>query len=310
MTDAVMFDRRDAGAVRVSGADTFSYLESLASQRIDTLADGDGCYSLLLEPTGKLGVDLRVLRVRDEAWLDCEPGYGHSLAEGLERFRIRVDVEVEDRSEEWGVLSVKGGGADDVVRSASGVDLPTAPHAHVEWSGTRVVRADWPGVPGLDVVGPIDILGEVLHALPDAGASRGDHDTYERTRIEAGIPRLGVDLDEKTIAQEAFLDQRAVDFSKGCFLGQELVRRIEDRGRVTRQLRRLRIEGAVPPAGAELVAGDKGVGSLTSVAAGDLGSGTSALGFTRAEIEPGDEVVVRWDGGQASGVVEEIAVTP
>ena len=235
---AGVVDTSERGAVLVTGPEAWSYLQSLVSADLDTVGDGTGVHSLLLTPQGKLDVDFRLLRVRDEAWLDCDPGFGEQLAASLNRFRIRVKCDVTDRTGSWGSLAVRGPGAVDVA-SALGVEPPVAPHAHVPFDDAVVVRAPWPGGDGFDVVGPPSAVASAADRLKAAGVASCSSDAHEALRIEVGVPRQGYDLDEKTIPQEAFLERDAVSFSKGCFLGQELVCRIDTRGRVNRYLRRL-----------------------------------------------------------------------
>jgi tRNA-modifying protein YgfZ len=298
---AGMVDRSARGAVLVSGPDTVKYLHSLLSQDVAALADGDGVHTLLLQPQGKLDVDLRLLRVGDECWLDCEVGLGEGLAASLRRFKIRVKADISDRSREWGCLSVRGPQAAKMVEAASGVALPSPPHAHVPWPGTglRLVRADWPGGrSGGDIVGPVEDLVHAWAALEGAGAVPAGLRAYEAVRVAAGVPRQGLDIDRRTIPQEAFLELDAVSFTKGCFLGQELVCRIDSRGHVNRLLRSLTVsDDTTPPAGAGIVVGGKEVGSLTTVA--NTQAGTLALGYLRREVEVPAEVLLRWDGGEA-----------
>jgi folate-binding protein YgfZ len=178
----------------------------------------------------------------------------------------------------------------------------------VAWSDAgevRLVRADWPGgPPGADVVGPVTELAEIWPALVAAGFTPAGLTAYEAARVRAGVPRQGLDIDEKTIPQEAFLELDAVSFTKGCFLGQELVCRIDSRGHVNKLLRGLEIGGGgidtTPPAGAGIVVGDKEVGALTTVARSE--GGVVALGYVRREVDVPADVVVRWDGGEAPAV--------
>jgi folate-binding protein YgfZ len=271
-------DRSDRGFVTVTGTDTFSFLQALVSADLDPLADGDAVHSLLLAPQGKLDVDFRLLRVgAGEAWLDCAPGLGAQLASSLTRFRLRVQADIVDRSGELGMLSRIGDdrGADDGEAVSSEVH--------------RV-----PTVWGYDLIGPRAALPAVGPFVAPAA--------FEAWRIEQGIPVQPNDLDETTIPQEAFLDEDAVSFTKGCFIGQELVCRIDSRGHVNRFLRRFsNVEGDWPPVGAEVVVGDKVVGTLTSVAPAELPTG--ALGYVRREVEPPATVELRWDGGRASAVI-------
>jgi folate-binding protein YgfZ len=304
-TSVGVVDMSERGAVLVTGPDAWSYLQSLVSADLDTVGDGQGVHSLLLTPQGKLDVDFRLLRVGDEVWLDCDPGFGAQLAASLLRFRIRVKCDVTDRSGEWGSLAVRGPNAIDAA-SALEVQVPAAPHAHVPFEDAAVVRAPWPGGDGFDVVGPAATVAKAADRLSAAGVPACSTEAYEALRIEVGVPRQGYDLDAKTIPQEAFLELDAVSFSKGCFLGQELVCRIDTRGRVNRYLRRLTaIQDGRPPRGAEIVAGDKVVGTVTSsVAATDLLA--AALGYVRHEVEPSAEVELRWDGGTGQAIVEAL----
>jgi folate-binding protein YgfZ len=310
---AALVDRCARGAVLVDGPDALSYLQSLLSQDVSALADGQGAHALLLQPQGKLDTDLRVLRVGPSAWLDCEVGRGEALATALRRFKIRVKAEMEDRSRDWGCLTLRGPEVADRVRAADGPALPAEAHAHVPWGrgtgATRLVRADWPGgPPGADLVGPVGELDGLWTALVAAGFTPAGLTAFEAARVRAGIPRQGLDIDDRTIPQEAFLEVDAVSFTKGCFLGQELVCRIDSRGHVNRLLRVLRLGPAgsadanatTPPAGAGIVVSDKEVGALTSVARSE--DGVVALGYVRREVDMPADVLVRWDGGEAPAV--------
>ena len=283
--DVVLVDRSDRGDVVVTGPEARSFLQALVSADLDPLASGEGVRSLLLSPQGKLDVAFRALLVDDEVWLDTDPGFGAQLAASLNRFRIRVAAEVRDRTGEFGVISVIGPAVPDALTAG----LPAALHAHVAYEGARLVRTEH----GVDLVGPND-------AVPSVGA-----EAYDAWRIERGIPAQPDDIDDKTIPQEAELERDAVSFTKGCFLGQELVCRIDSRGHVNRFLRRVHdIEGDWPVAGAEVVVDGKGVGALTSVAPGELRTG--ALGYVRREVEPPADVELRWDGGHAHARVDAL----
>ena len=298
-TSAGMVDRSDRGAVLVTGPDAWSYLQNLVSADLDAVGDGEGVHSLLLTPQGKLDVDFRLLRVGDEVWLDCDPGFGEQLAASLNRFRIRVKCEVTDRTGSWGSLALRGPNAIDAA-AALDVPLPAEPHAHVAFEDAVVVRAPWPGNDGLDVIGPPATVATAADRLSAARVTGCSADAYEVLRIEAGVPRQGFDLDEKTIPQEAFLERDAVSFTKGCFLGQELVCRIDTRGHVNKYLRRLTGIADELPRGAEIVAGDKVVGTVTSSAP------AVALGYVRHEVDPPADVELRWNGHTARAVVEAL----
>jgi folate-binding protein YgfZ len=243
--------------VTVTGGDTFSFLQSLVSQDVEGLDEGAVVSSLLLTPKGKVDSWFRLVRVGDGAWLDVEAGFGEALAASLGRYLLRVDATIARPDQPWGMVAIRG--------EAAGVEAPP---------GARVLPVSVGGTAqGVDVIGPQAALGEL--------AGRGlDAEAYEVFRIGAGVPRLGLDLDESTIPQEAFLDHDSVSFTKGCFLGQELVARIDTRGHVNRYLRRVdpRDDRRVLERGAEIEVDGKVVGSVTSSVAG------GALGYVRREV--------------------------
>jgi folate-binding protein YgfZ len=287
MTETRAYDV-DRDVVIVRGPDAQSFLQSLLSQDLDPIAVGADAPALLLQPQGKLIATMFVLRTEDDTWwCVTDAGGGTALATGLNRFRIRVKAEIDEVTNDFAAVAVRGAGAEDAAQTAA-------------VGQTRVVSAWWRGDPAFDVVGPRSDIAETIARLRAAGVELRSRDDYERARIHAGVPRLGVDIDERTIPQEAFLDDDAVSFTKGCFVGQELVCRIDTRGRVNRYLRKVEIEGDAPPAGAELVRDDKPVGTVTS-AAGDV-----ALAMVRREVEPPADVVVRWPGAEARARVESL----
>jgi len=278
VTESVSFDRSPWGLVVVSGPDATSFLQAIVSQDLDPVDDGETVASLLLHPQGKLDVAFRATKREEEWWLDTEPDFGSHLADALARYRIRVKVDIEDRTAATGLATVLAP-SDSVV---------TAPDCIVV-----------PGPLGVDVVGPIDRVREVLAQLPT-----GAPEEFEARRIEAGLPKLGVDIDDSTIPQEAGLEVDAVSFTKGCFIGQELVCRIDSRGHVNRFLRRLSLPGTtVPPHGAEVARDDKVVGTVTSATAVPGEDRVVALAMVRREVEPPAEVTVRWDAADAAAVV-------
>jgi folate-binding protein YgfZ len=247
--------------VVVDGPDATSFLQSLVSQDLDTLAVGAGGHSLLLQPQGKLLVDLYAVHLEPDAWwCVCEGGFGEALASGLSRFKIRVKADVRQVS--VAALAIRG------------MQPEAAPDV-------QLIAVDWAGGLAFDAIGS----EAAIAALSDAVAlPLLDADAYERARIEAGVPRQGLDTDERTIPQEAGLELVAVSFTKGCFVGQELVCRIDTRGRVNRHLRRLRAPAGSMARGMTVAFEGREVGEVTSAA------GAVALAMLRREVEPGVQV--------------------
>jgi hypothetical protein len=253
-----------------SGADAIRFLNDLISQEIGDVEPGRVRRSFLLTPQGKLDHLLWVLRGDAEAGLVVDAGRGEDLAAKLGRYRIRVDVEIE--------------------QVTGAVWLVVGPY-DVEpgrWSGDRsalVADLSWPNLTRTLVVGEKPDLAVI------------DPTTYESLRIEAGEPLMGLDVTDATIPQETGLVAASISFEKGCFLGQELVARLDSRGgRVNHHLRILRFEESVPAMGSDVMAGGSSVGVLTSVADG------VGLSLLRRGVEPGDVVTI----GDAQAVVEAV----
>jgi hypothetical protein len=253
-----------------SGADAIRFLNDLISQEIGDVDPGVVRRSFLLTPQGKLDHLLWVLRGGSEVGLVVDAGRGEDLAAKLGRYRIRVNVEIEP--------------------VVADVWLVVGPHMAEpgRWTGNRsalIADVSWPNVARSVVVGEKPELSVL------------DVEAYESLRIEAGEPVMGVDVTDATIPQETGLVPTSISFEKGCFLGQELVARLDSRGgRVNHNLRILRIEGIAPETGTEVMAEGAAVGVLTSVADG------VGLSLLRRGVEPGDVVTV----GAAQAVVETV----
>ena len=279
----VVFERRPWGLVVVVGPDATSFLQSIVSPDLAPVAVGETVASLLLHPQGKLDVAFRATRHAtgddgDEWWLDTEPGVAAQLAAGLTRFKIRVKADIEDRSAIVALATVIG--TRDV--------LPVG--------GLHRIETVWGDHAGVDVLGSDADVGAWV---AQCGLPSGTHEELEVLRIEAGVPAQGIDVDESTIPQEAFLEVDAVSFTKGCFIGQELVCRIDSRGHVNRFLRRLALSGdAVPAHGADVTYDGKAVGGITSAVAVPGEHRVVALAMVRREVEPPAEVTVTVAGTQ------------
>lgn len=251
------------------GPDTIRFLNDLLSQEIATAAPGTVLRSLLLDPQGKLGHILWVLRGEDEVGLVTDPGRGEDLVSILSRYRIRVQVEIEkETAPAWLVVGDMGAVPGGWERIDGGVI------ADVSWAKTK--RALRVGErPELETI---------------------DQGRYEELRIESGEPRFGKDVDEKTIPQQTGLVPVTVAFDKGCFLGQELVARIDSRGgNVPQRIGILEFEDGAPSEGLPITHEGSEVGTVTSSA------GSLALGMIRREVTMGQQVEVGGRSALVSG---------
>jgi folate-binding protein YgfZ len=287
-----LFDRSDRGKLALTGAGTKEFLQGQVTNDVDSLTPGTGCYAAFLTPKGKMLGDLRILDAGDELLLDCERVALQELFNMIRRFSVGYDVQLHKRTLERGLLSVVGTSHE----SFAGVDAAEHSHAMVSIGGVpaRAIRTDV----GMDLLcdaGDVDALKAAL-ALPELS-----EEEIELIRIERGRPRYGVDLDDTVIPQEAGLNERAVSFTKGCYVGQETVARLYYRGKPNRHLRGLRLSALVPP-GAQLLLGDRPVGQITSVACSPT-FGSIGLALVRREAPIGSTVSVG-DNGTTAEVVE------
>jgi folate-binding protein YgfZ len=295
-----LLDRSERGKLALTGGDAKSFLAGQVTNDIEGLTGGAGCYAAFLTHKGKMLGDLRVLAVDEpapELLLDTERPTLQALFDMIRRFKIGYDVELHKRTLQRGLLSLVGPGARAV---AGAEDLPAEEHAHRAGSiGDRPVRLVATDV-GVDVLCDADDTEAVRGALLHAGATPVSEAAAEIVRVERGRPRYGAELDDATIPQEAGLNERAVSFTKGCYVGQETVARLFYRGKPNRHLRGLRLSEPAP-AGAELRLGERVVGHLASSLVSPL-HGPIALALVRREAAVGDTVAV--EGGATAEVVE------
>jgi folate-binding protein YgfZ len=293
-----LVDRSERGKLALTGSQAKEFLHGQVTNDIEGLSPGSGCYAAFLDHKGKMQGDLRALDLGDELWLDCERVALQDLFNMIRRYKLGLDVELHKRTLECGLLSLIGPDA----RRVAGGELPETEHACERGSlgGAAVVRVVTDL--GVDVICAADDVGRVRGALEAAGAVPVSEAAAEVLRVESGRPRYGVDLDKSVIPQEAGLNERAVSFTKGCYVGQETVARLHYRGKPNRRLRGLRL-GEPAPSGAELRFGEKVVGRLGSVVVSPP-LGPIALAIVRREASPGDRLTV--DGSAASAEVVEL----
>jgi tRNA-modifying protein YgfZ len=290
-----LVDRSERGKLALTGTEAREFLHGQVSNDIEALEPGQGCYAAFLTPKGKMLGDLRVLNLGDELFLDTERVSLQALFNMIRNYKLGRDVELHKRTVERGLLSLVGPGA----RAAAGAgELGSAEHDNAagEIGGVpvRLVAT----AAGVDLICDAERTDELKDALavPEVSAAAA-----EVVRVESGRPRYGLDLDESVIPQEAGLNERAVSFTKGCYVGQETVARLFYRGKPNRHLRGLRLSDAAAT-GDTLRLGEREVGrlgsSVVSPALGPIG-----LAIVRREAAPGDTVTVG-DSGVTATLVE------
>jgi folate-binding protein YgfZ len=309
VSGCALVDRSERGKLALTGAGAVEFLNGQVTNELADLHPGEGRYAAFLTNKGKMLGDLRVLAVGadsappvEELLLDTERVALQALFDMIRRYKIGYEVELHKRTLECALLSLVGPAAAAVAADATGgaeTSLPQTEHEHAPVAiAGRTVRLIAAVDAGFDVLCDAADGDAVGAALLRAGALAVGEDAAEIVRVERGRPRYGVDLDEATIPQEAGLNERAVSFTKGCYVGQETVARLHYRGKPNRHLRGLRLSAAVAP-GAELRLGERAVGRLGSVALSPA-RGPLGLALLRREASPGDTVAVGEHGVTAT----------
>jgi len=299
-----LLDRSERGKLAVTGAEAKAFLQGQVTNDVEALEPGRGLYAAFLTHKGKMLGDLRVLDAGDELLLDCERPALQELFNLLRRTKLGRDAELHKRTLERALLSLIGPEA----RRVAGADeagLGAAEHDHVAWAldgaPVRLIATEAGGVDVLCESG--EIAAGVRAALLERGAVEVGEPAAEIVRVERGRPRYGAELDGTVIPQEAGLNERAVSFTKGCYVGQETVARLHYRGRPNRHLRGLRLSAPGAASGEELQLGEKVVGRLATVVDSPR-LGPIALALVRREAGPGASLTVGSEGERSAEVVE------
>ncbi len=322
-----LVDRSARGKLALTGAGAIEFLNGQVTNELADLRPGEGRYAAFLTHKGKMLGDLRILAVGEHAdgpvselLLDTERAALQPLFDMIRRYKVGYDVELHKRTLECGLLSLGGPDSRACVDRLVGVQKES-PHTHASPDASvpaALAEAEHTHLPaaiagapvrliatadGVDVLCAAPALDAVRAALLDVGAAPTSAAAAEIVRVERGQPRYGVDIDDTTIPQEAGLNERAVSFTKGCYVGQETVARLHYRGKPNRHLRGLRM--SAPAAyGTELRLGERAVGHLGSVV-GSPRLGTIGLALVRREAAPGDVV-----GVGANGTTAEVVALP
>jgi tRNA-modifying protein YgfZ len=300
-------------AIAVRGKDRKEYLHGLLTNDIRGLMPGRGCYAAWLTPQGRMLTDLHVFDLNDMILLDVPAQLSAATFQRLDRSLFSEDVQLADLSHTLTPVWVHGPDAAKAVQKV--LALPTTPDSWLEYQNERfesgggalvLVRVDQLGVPGFGIFIDPAHEADLRRALEAAGAPQVEPATIETARVEAGYPLFGIDMTEDTIPLEAGIENRAISFTKGCYVGQEVIIRVLHRGhgRVVRKLIGLRL-AVVPSRNAKVFSGDREIGWVTSAASSPR-MGPIALGYVHRDfVAAGVEVVVESPEGRVAAVVSE-----
>jgi folate-binding protein YgfZ len=281
-----LLDRSARGKLRLSGDEAADYLQGQVTNDVVALTPGTGLYAALLNHKGKMLADMRILRGEDFIWIDTEPEALPVLIRNVSMYSIGRDVRHTDVTATRSILSLIG------PEARARLDDPPPPEEHAFTHGEHglYVATDL----GVDVICAADDAAAVRAAL---GVEPVSEEAAECLRIESGRPRFLYDVSTDTIPQEAGLNERAVSFTKGCYVGQETVARLHYRGKPNRHLRGLRLSEPAAP-GDEIRLAERVVGAVGSVAVSPQ-LGPIALAVVRREAEPGATVLVGANSAEA-----------
>lgn len=296
---AILVRRPASGILELRGHDAAEFLQGQVTNDIEALKPGTGAYAALLTPKGKMRADMRVLRTDDALLVICDAPLLPAIRHTIETFRIGYFFETSDVSGELRLLSIAGPRAHAVVEQALGAAAVPGGDENVSAAAAGGVLAVTTLL-GVDVFAPPGDFERVAGELLEAGAVQAAEAALELARVERGIPRFGNELGDDTIPEEAGLNERAVSFTKGCYVGQETVARLHYKGKPNRHLRGL-VPDAPVAAGAAVVAADGRDLGVVGTAVVSPVEGPLALAILRREAEPGDLVTI---GGVQARVTE------
>jgi folate-binding protein YgfZ len=293
----------------LTGGDRGRWLNGMVTNNIRDLAVGQGVYAFVLNPQGHILGDLYAYNRGDSLLIDTDQSQSQKLRATFDHYIIMDDVEVSDATGQLTAIGITGPRVREVLQAA-GFEIPELEPLQfldVNWRNisVTVVRGDNTSIESYELWVPPDQATGLRDALTAAGATPVGRAALEFLRVAAGVPRYGQDIRERDLPQETE-QVRAMHFSKGCYVGQEIVERIRSRGNVHRKFTGFEVEGALPALGTKIQADGKDVGEVTSVASLPLASGdrSVALGYIRREVAtPGKQV-------QASGAQLSVAALP
>jgi len=260
---AAWLDLSGRGKIRLTGEDRARLLHAMTTNHIQQLTTGTGCYAFFLNDKGCILSDANILCRPDHLLLDLEPEAREKIYQHLDHFIIADDVTLEDATPQLATIAVEGPKAAEVLQQA-GAPIPEAEYSTIEWGSRVVARLNSTGSLGFFIFAPVAEKSELVAQIEAAGAVAADAEAFRVVRLEHGKARYGEDIGERFLAQEAN-QPHALHFSKGCYLGQEIVERVRSRGQIHRVLMRLVLDTKTPPEpGAKLETGDAKAAEITS----------------------------------------------
>lgn len=277
-TSAAWIDLSARGTIIATGEDRARFLHAMTTNHVQQLAPGGGCYAFFLNAQGRIQADVELLCRTDDFLLDIEPEVRESLYQHLDHYIIADDVMLDDATARLAKIGLEGPEAEAALRQMGAPVLETG-YAHVMWGDVLVARLTFTGAPGFRLFLPAEAKSTVTQDLPEA-----DAEAARVVRLEHGKPRYGEDIFSTTLAQET-QQMHAVSFSKGCYIGQEIVERVRSRGLVHRVLVGIETDSTVPPEpGTRVHSGEENVGKTASAAFSPFLGKVVAMAYVRRDL--------------------------
>ena len=286
-SSTALLDLSARSRICLLGADREKFIHGQVTNEVLKLHPAHGTYAFLVNAKGKIQSDLFLYKLPEEILLDFEPGLTQRVIERLERYIIAEDVQIVDVAPHYGLLSIQGPQAVKILtQSALFNSLPSAPFQSASHSTEHgdlyIMNNPRIKTAGFDLYIPAAAMETFAARLPIPWAG---FDAFEIARIEHGIPRFGVDMDENNLAPETGLENEAISYAKGCYIGQEVIARVRTYGRPAKSMRRLQLSGEAPvQSGDKLFKDGKEAGYLTSITASPRLKSSLALGYVRKEF--------------------------
>jgi folate-binding protein YgfZ len=287
----------------ITGEDRVRWLNGMVTNNVKDLPQDRGNYSFVLNPQGRILGDLYTYNFGDHFLIDTERAQLENLIKLFQHFIIMDDVELQDRSNELAAIGVQGPRASDILKEVGIPDsgLALMQVAHLAWKGSSILltRVASDEFPTYEIWASAEVLAELWKSLVQSGARPVGSEAVEKFRVAVGYPKYGTDIGERDLPQETDQDH-ALNFTKGCYIGQEIVERIRSRGNVHRKFHGFVLNGELPDRGTKLQADGKDVGEITSVnrIPSQNGERPVALGYIRREVLE-RQAKITYSGGEA-----------
>lgn len=322
--NAALFDLSFRGMLKFSGEDRIQFLQGMITNDVKALKPNEGAYAAFLTAKGGMISDLRIFLFEDSILMDLNSDKTEIVLQTLNRYLISEDVEISDVSEKFGIISIQGPKSAEVLNSISSYPIPSLKENafvnqalnSIKTINATIVKTAYSGEEGFDLIASNDQMADLWKLTLESGEKfdikPAGVETLNILRVEAGIPVFGIDMDESTIPLEAPIEDRTISYTKGCYIGQEIIARLKYRGRPNKFLVGLKFSGDfLPMRDDPILKEGRQVGRVTSAVFSYSLSEKIGLGYVHRGIEqPGNELLVVSESKKSKTCVAKVAELP